>query len=139
MKIFEGLNSEKATPSFLKLTKKSNVGKLANINNNGVPFANTTERENFIVSEYEKIFVIPDSEPEDYSTVIRDFLGDEIAESDLVRGSKLTEDESNSLESRITVEELDLALKKCNMKSAPGLDGISNQIISKCWKFLRIP
>jgi hypothetical protein len=39
----------------------------------------------------------------------------------------------------MTVADLDAALQKCNMRSAPGIDGINNRFIKKFWTFFRIP
>ena len=53
--------------------------------------------------------------------------------------SKLTREEADSLETRLTLEELDNSLKKANFGLASGLDGFSNILIKKCWHLLRIP
>ena len=73
------------------------------------------------------------------ATVIEDFLGDDICNSDIVRNSKLNLEERNSLEGLLTLAELDLSLKKLNFRSASGLDGFSNNLIKKCWSYLRVP
>jgi hypothetical protein len=66
-------------------------------------------------------------------------LGPEICNSDLVRNSKLTEPEKNTLDSELNIEELDEALKQSNFKSAPGRDGFSNNFIRHFWKIFRTP
>jgi hypothetical protein len=53
--------------------------------------------------------------------------------------SKLTDEEKIQLDSELTIGELDNALKECNMKSAPGLDGISNFFRKELWAYLRHP
>jgi hypothetical protein len=69
---------------------------------------------------------------------IEGFLG-EIKNHPLVLSSKLSEAEKESLDQDLTVTELDNALKECNMKSALGLDGISNYFIREFWSYLRQP
>ncbi len=39
----------------------------------------------------------------------------------------------------LTLEELDLSIEKCNIRSAPGIDGLSNAFIKKYWHYFRIP
>jgi hypothetical protein len=70
---------------------------------------------------------------------IEQFLGQDIAESDMVQNSKLTAGEANALEAPLTIEELDASVMKGKLRSAPGADGYSNFLIQKCWKFLRLP
>jgi hypothetical protein len=43
------------------------------------------------------------------------------------------------LELDITIEELDEAVKSCNLNSAPGIDGFNNRFIVKFWKHFRKP
>jgi hypothetical protein len=138
MKIFENLNAEKPTPLFLCLTKTRDNSGLEKINKNGVPFESDQERHQHIYSEYEKLFrkkvraPLPDG-------VIEDFLGHDIVNSDIVRNSKLTEQEKNLLEAPLSLAELDISVKKAKLRSAPGVDGYTNVLIQHCWKFLRLP
>ena len=37
------------------------------------------------------------------------------------------------------IEDLDKSLKKANFRFAPGFDGFSNNLIKKCWPYLRSP
>ena len=50
-------------------------------------------------------------------------MGPEIVNHPMVRGSILTRDERNLLDSEIKIEELDLSLNQSNLKSSPGMDG----------------
>lgn len=140
MKLFECLNSEKPTPLFLQLTKRRTADRLSNIKkDDGTFFESDSERNDFIVGAYEKIYEKDVNEPEDYTNVIEDFLGPEILNNPVVRSSKLTEAESGNMEVPIATLELDKAIESANMRSAPGIDGFSNKFLKKCWKFLRLP
>jgi hypothetical protein len=70
---------------------------------------------------------------------IEDFLGPLICNDDLVINSKLTAAESEDLESPLTIEEFDNAVREGNLKSAPGADGLGMPMIILCWDHLRIP
>jgi len=48
-------------------------------------------------------------------------------------------EETALLEAGLAIEELDEAVEKCNTKSAPGIDGISNNFIKKFWPYFRMP
>ena len=138
MKLFEGLHSEKPSPLFLALSKKRNVGKLANIKkNDGSDFASDAERRTFITSFYENLYKKPVSNNAKIS--IEEFLGENICNSFIVNNSKLTQVESEALESPLTVEELDKSINDANMRSAPGIDGFSNSLIKKIWPYIRTP
>ena len=140
MKIFEGLHSEKPSPMFLCLAKSRNNGKLSQLRrDNGEKFASSEECSEHIVSFYEQLYKKSPNEDLDYTNVIENFLGEEIASSRLVTSSKLTPAERESLESPLTLEDLDNSLKKANFRSAPGADGFSNILIKKCWPYLRSP
>ncbi len=53
--------------------------------------------------------------------------------------SKLDPEERRRLDTDITTDELDEAVRTCNMKSAPRIDGIGNNFIRKFWRFFRLP
>jgi hypothetical protein len=92
------------------------------------------------VEYYEKIYrKDANSDNINYDNCIQNFLGQEIVNSDLVRGSILTAEEKNNLDQPLSIWELDKSLESANMKSAPGQDGYSNLLIKKCWKYLRLP
>jgi hypothetical protein len=75
----------------------------------------------------------------DTEGTIEEFLGPEICNSDLVNNSRLTADESESLDMPLKIEELDNSLRIANFKSAPGEDKISNNFIRAFWTTLRLP
>jgi hypothetical protein len=57
----------------------------------------------------------------------------------VVTNSKLTVQEKDELDRPLTIDELDISLDKCNLKSACGTDGYSNKLIKMCWRYLRLP
>jgi hypothetical protein len=136
-KVSEILNAEKITPKFMLLTKKSKPDNtLEEIKDKrGNHFIDSDARGESITKFYRKVYK---KQGEGNDKSINEFLGP-VAEHPVVRNAKLTENEKNILDQEITVEELDKALKTCNIKSAPGLDGISNYFIKQFWKYLRIP
>jgi hypothetical protein len=141
MKLFNCLNSEKPTPIFLNLARTSNSGKSLSVINkpDGSSYANDVDRNEGIVSFYEDIYHKPTDEPADRVNCIEKFLGSSIIEHPVVNNSKLSLDEIVSLERPLTVDELDLSVEKCNLRSAPGIDGVNNYFIKKFWHLLRIP
>jgi hypothetical protein len=70
---------------------------------------------------------------------IENFLGDEVCNHPTVLNSKLSEDEKAVNELPLDIAELDESVKILNLKSAPGIDGVSNKFISKFWMYLREP
>jgi hypothetical protein len=89
LKIFENLNSEKPTPLFLSLTKNRSSGILDSIKrDDGSEFPNQASRRKFIYEEYAKIYKKVDIVLRE--DCINEFLGPEIANHELVLGSKLT-------------------------------------------------
>ena len=139
LKTFECLNSERATPLFLSLTKARNRDSLSSIQKNKTTkFESKNEREEFIVNYFRNIYKKPDC-PKIDADCIEEFLGTDILNSDIVKDSRLTENERNLLDLPLTIDELDKSIKGANMKSAPGTDGFSNQLIKRCWNFLRRP
>ena len=140
MKLFEGLNDEKPRPIFLSLAKSRNTGKLSKIRKeDNSDFASDEERNEFIVSFFEKLYKKPSSELVSHENVIEDFLGEEICNSPIVQNSKLTALERECMESGLSLPELDLSIKNANLRSASGVDGFSNIMIKKCWHLLRLP
>ena len=51
----------------------------------------------------------------------------------------LTEPEKTRLDQTITLEELDEALASSNKRSAPGIDGVSNRLITAIWSLVGRP
>ncbi len=76
--------------------------------------------------------------PENFENCIETFLGN-LVDHPAISEQKLMEVERIRLEANFTVEELDTAMEKCNMHSAPGLEGFSNKAIKKFWVFFRVP
>ena len=101
--------------AFLSLAKNRNNGKMSKIkNDNNLPFNSVEESTDFIVSFFENLYKKPIDDPQNYEGIIEGFLGPNICNSDIVRNSKLTREEADSLETRLTLEELDNSLKKAN-------------------------
>ena len=122
----------------LSRTKKS--ASLANVKNtsdlnNIKDFPSEKQRSEYIANFYKKIYTRIDSN----NVSIEDFLGQEISNSNYVKNKKLTDDEKNSFDLPLDVFELDNAIKKTNMNSAPGIDGWSYRGASFFWDIFRIP
>ena len=140
MKVFECLNNERPTNTFLTIVRNIHQGdSLSQIcDDEGKEFESETARNTYIANYYGKLYNRDESETVEEGC-IETFLGDNIVNSELVRNSKLTDQEKNLLDSPLTLEELDSSLGKANFKSAPGIDGYSNKAISKCWQYIRVP
>ena len=141
LKHFDILNSEKITPSFLKILRGSSKGaKLCDIlDEDGNNFLSEEERINYIVEFFKKIYTKPPSEPSDMTGCINNFLGPEISEHPIVKDCILTKTEKMRLDVKFKIDELDCAIKDANMNSAAGIDGLSTKFISKFWTFFRVP
>jgi exonuclease III len=141
MKLFSCLNDERPTPLFLSLARSSN--KSINLSlirkDDGSCYATEEEKIEGIVSYYENIYRKPVGDRKDLSNCIEDFLGPEILASPIVSNSKLSLDERDTLDSQLTISELDESMEACNIRSAPGIDGLSNAFIKKYWQFFRVP
>jgi exonuclease III len=117
------LNSEKMTPRFLRIAETQNDADLSVVkDNNGIAFAHERDRNNFIKNFYEDLYKVPAGAQEDFTGCIENFLGD-LINHPVIRGCMLSEEESTALEAGLTIDELDEAVMKCNVKSAPGLMG----------------
>jgi exonuclease III len=133
------LNSEKMTPLFLRLAQEKCCASLDEVKDDaGLPFRDSGDRDKYITDFYSNLYKIPRNARVDFTNCVENFLG-VLVDHPAVVGCKLSEDERNSLETDITVEELDEAVAKCNGNSAPGIDGIGNRFIKKFWSFFRIP
>jgi exonuclease III len=140
MKIFECLNAEKPTPMFLNLAKKTKSNqKLENIKKpDGTAFESDRERNEYIVTYYSTLYKKPDDERIDFSNCIENFLGPDICGSRLINNSKLTDEEQTNLDMPLTIDEIDKSMEKANLRSAPGMDGISNKLLKRYWPYFRI-
>ncbi len=141
MKIFSCLNSEKPSPIFLSLARTRNANaQLKSITHiNGSPIAENDDHVEKLVSYFENIYKNTDSIDLNSSMGISDFLGEDIASHPLVTNSKLTKDEYVALDAPLSLAELDKSIDKCNIKSALGIDGLSNAFIKQYWQFFRVP
>ncbi len=141
MKLFDCLNSEKPTPMFLSLARVSNSDKkLASIcKPNGDNFNDNTERNEYIVNYFKNVYERDQHEPQNFSGCMERFLGNNVLASPVVRNSKLTENEKLDLDSPLTIQELDKSLEQSNIKSAPGIDGISGHFLKEFWPYVHHP
>ena len=133
-KKFEMLNNEKITTFFLNLvkgTKKEDP--ISSISRDDKSQFDSDEgRNNFIKQTFEQLYAIPEDELPLNNGCIEDFLGS-------VNLTKLYENEKNSMEGPLTIEELDQSINQAKLKSAPGADSYSNYFIKEYWHFFRTP
>ncbi len=133
------LNSEKMTPKFLKIAEVNHKTDLSIIKKlDGSPFQLDRDRNNYIVEFYEDLYRKPAGAPEEYNNCVSDFLGN-LVDHPAIRSCCLSEDEKADLELDISIEELDEAVRTCNLNSAPGIDGFNNRFIRKFWNHFRAP
>jgi hypothetical protein len=137
LKVFECLHAEKATSHFLNLAKKTSKGEsLGKIRKpDGTEFGSEEERSEHITNFYSSLY----RKDETVEGEIEDFLGPAACAHPLVTGSKLTDVEREALDAPLRIEELDISLNKANVKSAPGVDGISYRYIIRFWHLYRRP
>jgi hypothetical protein len=137
--LFDVLNNEKMTPTFLKLAKiKSNAGTLNEIcDDNGVAFQTDKQREKYIFDTYSEMY----GEENIPVTVddILDFLGPDIANSNLVMSKKVPEGIKNEFERELSLAELERAVTSAKSSSAGGADGINNRVLKKFWYLFKAP
>jgi len=140
-KKFENLNNEKITPFFMNLVKTKNMGdSIDNLRrDDGTAFQDKIELKNYVGEFFKNIYKQENNHAKN-ATVhdIERFLGP-VSNNDIVINSKLTEEEKNSLETEITLEELTASINKANLASAPGADGITNRFIKHFWDFFKTP
>ena len=134
------LNNEKMTPYFLSLIKGSKKEESLDqvVNDDGTPFNSSKDRNNFIKNTFADLYKIPDDELELNGDSISNFLGP-VAEHPTITEAKLTDNEKNSLETALTIIELDRSIENAKLKSAPGADGFSNCFIKEYWQIFRTP
>ena len=136
----ESLNQEKMTPTFLNMAKSFTNDSISVIcDGDGIPFGTAAGRGEFIADFYRNLYEIPAAKPLVLTGCIETFLGPDILNNPIVSGMKLTEEERTRLDTPISLTELDKAIKTANKRSAPGIDGVSNVMISKIWDLIRIP
>ena len=105
----------------------------------GQPFATEAERNNHIREFYVNLYKLPADKPANLAGCVEKCLGPDICNHPTVLGMKLNLEEKNKLDQPISLLELDNAMKSSNKKSAPGIDGASNVMISKIWDLVRVP
>ena len=140
-KKFETLNNEKITPYFMKLVKTKNLGdSIENLKkDDGTDFINREELKQHVQSYYSSIYKQENNAAKFTSIAdINNFLGP-VADHEIVKNAKLTNEERDELESEITVAELNQSINGANFSSAPGADGISNRFIKHFWEFFANP
>ena len=101
-------------------------------------FDSDEDRNNFIKQTFEQLYAIPEDELPLNNGCIEDFLGS-VNSHPIVSGSKLNENEKNSMEGPLTIEELDQSINQAKLKRAPGAVGYSNYFIKEYWHFFRTP
>ena len=141
IKKFERLNNEKITPYFLKIARSSWQDEcLEDLKNDAGEFFESDElRNEHIINYYESIYKKPEHAPRNNDIGgIADFL-EEITENQTVLNAKLTENEKISLESPLTLQELEKSMSESNLASAPGTKGISTKFIKHYWVFFQKP
>jgi hypothetical protein len=115
IKTLECLASETVSSHLLELAKKGNGDdKLGIVRNDyGEEFLGEVERGEYIRAYYSKLY------NRDFwvGGTIEEFLGDQICSHPTVIASKKTAAEKNSLDSPLSIDELDQALKKANLRS----------------------
>ena len=129
--LFAHLNSERITPFFMKMIKgNNNLSSLGSVlDYNGNNFFNDSERKTFIRRHFEKIYEKDPNENDNISGCIEDFLGQDIVNNPIVTSRKLSQDEKDTLDRPLSLEDLDVALQGANSSSAPGIDGINTKFI----------
>jgi hypothetical protein len=127
------------TPRFLRIAKDINVSDLSVIvDDDGVPFLNPEDRAEHVTGFYETLYKLPDTVPDNFTNCVSEFLGD-LTNHPAIRGCMLTEEERGRLEADVTITELDEAVEKINLGSAPGIGGLNNRFIKKFWVMFRVP
>jgi hypothetical protein len=127
------------TPRFLKLAESNISSEISEIkDDNGIPFDCDKKRQDYITNFYEKLYKIPAGSRTDFANCVNDFLGN-LTNHPVVRGSMLTDQERTRLETPLSLDELDESVRRCNLRSAPGIDGIINNFIKKFWPYFRSP
>jgi hypothetical protein len=137
---FEILNSENITPHFLNLARGSKSEASLNdlLDDNGIHFQSDTARKEYIRFYYQNLYRAPAGDQNFREDCIREFLGEEILNSRLVRDSRISDETAARLELPLSLDKLDKSASQGN-KSASGMDGLSNCFIKKFWNILRIP
>jgi hypothetical protein len=139
---FNIINGEKITPFFLSLaTSNKAEAVMSSIkNDDGTEFPSSQDMKNYVRNYYTKLYTPPPPpSDENYNeNCVRDFLGEEICNSQLVQDSRIPEALARDFERNLSIDELDTSAMQGN-NSAAGMDGINNAFIKKYWTLLRKP
>jgi exonuclease III len=139
--IFEVVNLEKMTPTFLQIAKQTkSSAKISDVKDDaGNEFGSDALRYSYIEKYYADIYKIKADTDLNLPGCVENFLGAEICNSNEVRNSKITQEQAAILDRDITAEELDSAVKGMKSKSAGGPDVIGVPVVKKYWHLLRLP
>ena len=128
------------TPGFLRIAKNTNNAPLLTIRDeHGQQVSKVRERGEHIRSFYEELYKMPPDAPANLEGCVEDFLGADICNNPIIQGMRISQAEKEQLDRPITFDELDNALKTSNKKSAPGIDGVDNKLITIIWGLVRKP
>jgi len=127
-------NNEKPTGAFCLLGKENNtyddISQIKGVN--GEKFGSNVERGEHIRRYYEGLY----KRKLDALLSVEGFLTERTCNEQRVKDRILTQEEKDSLEGEITEEELTQSLKKSNLNSSSGWDGVSYRLIQKFWNLL---
>jgi exonuclease III len=139
--VFEILNLEQMSPSFLNIAKQTrSASKMSDIKDDaGNEFRSDEDRKKFIVNYYANIYKIKDDTDLNLPGCVENFLGPDICNTPEVRNSKISEAQKNMLDEDITLNELNLAIKDMSTKSAGGPDGVGVPVLKKFWYLFQKP
>jgi exonuclease III len=106
---FEILNAETITPHFLNLARgEKSEARLSDIvDDNGIPFQNDEALKNYVRNYYQYLYQKPACDETFNPNCIREFLGQEILNSGLVRDSIISEATAARLEAPLSIEDAD--------------------------------
>jgi exonuclease III len=139
--IFEHIESEKASPKFLKIAKSGvqseSMDKIKN--SDGNDFLSVTDRKTFITEYFRNIYKEVPGRVHAYEGCIEDFLGADILNHPEVASKKVPANLREELEQDISLIELDKSLEKMRSGSAGGPDGLSVKFVKRFWVYFRVP
>ncbi len=130
-------NNEKPTRKFCKLGKNTNtVDDIRQVQKpGGGEFSTDEERSEHIRNFYETLY----KKKIDHILEIENFFTEDEWKKVREGGRKLNEEVKESLEGKITLEELKKSLDSSNLSSCPGWDGISYKCLTKLWENIKVP
>ena len=137
-KQWDQLHLEKPCAAFANLLKRKNDSVDFKLITDAQGNAFNSEKlvEEHLCDFFSKFF-IKVNRPEGVN--LRQFLGEDIINNNIVQEKFLSNEERDALEGPITLEELWEALCNSNLSSAPGVNGITNGVLSKFWELIKWP